>query len=98
VKMNLSVEQLNVCSHTLYVKHGLPFLSSEFSSKLISDMFDRKYSSARTKSEVIANQCTGLFKKKYTLSRIYFTKSTDAKSTSCVRMERKSHKVLISMI
>jgi hypothetical protein len=42
--------------------------------------------------------CTGLFKKKYTLSEIYFTKTTDAKSMSCVRMERKSLKVLISMI
>jgi hypothetical protein len=38
---------------------------------------------------------TGLFKKKYTLSKIYFTKNTDAKSMSCVRMERKSLKVLI---
>jgi hypothetical protein len=41
---------------------------------------------------------TGLLKKKYTLSKIYFTKTTDAKSMSCVRMERKSLKVLISMI
>jgi hypothetical protein len=41
---------------------------------------------------------TGLFKKKYTLSKVYFTKTTDAKSTSCVRMERKSLKVLTSMI
>jgi hypothetical protein len=38
---------------------------------------------------------TGLFKKKYTLSKIYFTKTTDAKSMSCVQMERKSLKVLI---
>jgi hypothetical protein len=29
---------------------------------------------------------------KYTLSKIYFTKSTDANSMSCVRMERKSLK------
>jgi hypothetical protein len=36
--------------------------------------------------------CTGLFKKKYTLSEIYFTITTDAKSMSCVRMERKSLK------
>jgi hypothetical protein len=35
---------------------------------------------------------TGLFEKKYTLSEIYFTKTTDAKSMSCVRMERKSLK------
>jgi hypothetical protein len=41
---------------------------------------------------------TGLFKKKYTLSKIYFTKTTDAKSMSYVRMERKSLKVLISMV
>jgi hypothetical protein len=41
---------------------------------------------------------TGLFKKKYTLSKIDFTEATDAKSMSCVRMERKSLKVLISMI
>jgi hypothetical protein len=41
---------------------------------------------------------TGLFKKKCTLSKIYFTKTTDVKSISCVRMERKSLKVLISMI
>jgi hypothetical protein len=41
---------------------------------------------------------TGLFKKKYKLSKIYFTKTTDAKSISCVRMERKSLKVLILMI
>jgi hypothetical protein len=41
---------------------------------------------------------TGLFKKKYTFSKNYFTKTTDAKSISCVRMERKSLKVLISMI
>jgi hypothetical protein len=33
---------------------------------------------------------TGLFKKKYTLSEIYFTKTTGVKSMSCVRMERKS--------
>jgi hypothetical protein len=39
---------------------------------------------------------TGLFKKKNTLSKINFTKSTDAKSISCVRMERKYLKVLIS--
>jgi hypothetical protein len=37
-----------------------------------------------------AYQYTGLFKKKYTLSKIYFTKTTDAKSMSCVRIERKS--------
>jgi hypothetical protein len=41
---------------------------------------------------------TELFKKKYKLSEIYFTKITDAKSMSCVRMKRKSLKVLISMI
>jgi hypothetical protein len=41
---------------------------------------------------------TGLFQKKYTLSKIYFTKTTDAKSMSCVRIERKSLKVLISII
>jgi hypothetical protein len=41
---------------------------------------------------------TGLFRKKYTLSKIYFTKTADAKSMHCVRMERKSLKVLISMI
>jgi hypothetical protein len=41
---------------------------------------------------------TGLLKKQYTLSKIYFTKTTDDKSMSCVRMERKSLKVLISMI
>jgi hypothetical protein len=41
---------------------------------------------------------TGLFKKKYTLSKIYFTKTSDAKSMFCVRMERKSLKVLMSMI
>jgi hypothetical protein len=41
---------------------------------------------------------TGLFKKKHTISKIYFAKTTDAKSMSCVRMERKSLKVLISMI
>jgi hypothetical protein len=39
-----------------------------------------------------------LFKKKYTLSKIYFTKTTDSKSMACVWMERKSLKVLISMI
>jgi hypothetical protein len=33
---------------------------------------------------------TGLFKKKCTLSKIYFTKTTDAKSMYCVRMEKKS--------
>jgi hypothetical protein len=38
---------------------------------------------------------TGLLKKKYTLSKFYFTKTTDAKSMSCVRMERKSLKVPI---
>jgi hypothetical protein len=38
---------------------------------------------------------TGLFKKKYTLSKIYFTKTTDAKSMFCVRTERKSLEVLI---
>jgi hypothetical protein len=37
-------------------------------------------------------------KKKCTHSKIYFTKTTDVKSMSCVRMERKSPKVLISMI
>jgi hypothetical protein len=36
---------------------------------------------------------TGLFKKKSKLSKIYFTKTTDTKSMSCVRMERKSLKV-----
>jgi hypothetical protein len=36
-----------------------------------------------------------VIKNKYTLSKIYFIKTTDAKSMSCVRMERKSHKVLI---
>jgi hypothetical protein len=46
----------------------------------------------------ICSRYTGLFKKKYTLPKIYFTKTTDAKSMSCVRMERKSLKVLISMI
>jgi hypothetical protein len=35
---------------------------------------------------------TGSFKKKYTLSKMYFTKTTDDKSMSCVRMERKSLK------
>jgi hypothetical protein len=34
---------------------------------------------------------TGLFRKKYKLSKMYFT-TTDAKSMSCVRMERKSLK------
>jgi hypothetical protein len=38
---------------------------------------------------------TGLFKNKYTLSKISFTKTADDKSMSCVRMERKSLKVLI---
>jgi hypothetical protein len=38
---------------------------------------------------------TGLFKKKYTLSKIYFTKTTDVKSMSCVRTEKKSLRVLI---
>jgi hypothetical protein len=38
--------------------------------------------------------CSGLFKKKFTLSKIYFTKTTDAKSVSCVWLERKSLKVL----
>jgi hypothetical protein len=42
--------------------------------------------------------CTGLFKKKKILSEMYFTKTTDVKSMFCVRMERKSLKVLISMI
>jgi hypothetical protein len=41
---------------------------------------------------------TGLLKKKNTLTKIYFTKTADAKSMSCVRMERKSLIVLISMI
>jgi hypothetical protein len=41
---------------------------------------------------------TGLLKKKYTLSIIYFTKITDAKSMSCVRIGRKYLKVLLSMI
>jgi hypothetical protein len=40
----------------------------------------------------LKNQNTGLFKKKYTLSKIHFTKTTDAKSMSCVWMERKSLK------
>jgi hypothetical protein len=34
----------------------------------------------------------------HALSKIYFTKTTEAKSMSCVRMERKSLKVLISMV
>jgi hypothetical protein len=38
---------------------------------------------------------TGLIKKKYTLPKIYFTKTTDAKFMSRVQMERKSLKVLI---
>jgi hypothetical protein len=38
---------------------------------------------------------TGLLEKKYTLSKIYFTKTTDAKSVSCVGMERKYLKVMI---
>jgi hypothetical protein len=38
---------------------------------------------------------TELFKKKYKLSKIYFTETTDAKFTFCVRMERKSLKALI---
>jgi hypothetical protein len=41
---------------------------------------------------------TGLFKKKYTISKFYFTKTTDAISMSCVRMERKSLRGLISTI
>jgi hypothetical protein len=41
---------------------------------------------------------TGLSKNKYKLPKIYFTKTTDAKSISCVRMEMKSLKVLISII
>jgi hypothetical protein len=41
---------------------------------------------------------TVLLKKKYTLSKIYFTKPTGAKSMTCVRMGRKSLKGLISMI
>jgi hypothetical protein len=41
---------------------------------------------------------TGLFEKKYTLSKIYFTKTTDAKFMFCVQIEMKSLKVLISMI
>jgi hypothetical protein len=41
---------------------------------------------------------TGLFKKKYKLSKIYFTKTIEAKSMPCVWMERKSIKVLISII
>jgi hypothetical protein len=49
-------------------------------------------------SAVESNDYTGLFKKKYTLSKMYFTKTVDAKSMSCVRMERKSLKVLILMI
>jgi hypothetical protein len=44
---------------------------------------------------VICAVCTGLFEKKYTLSEIYFTKTADAESMSCVRMERKSLNVLI---
>jgi hypothetical protein len=44
---------------------------------------------------VLITHSTGLLKKKYTLSKIYFTKITDAKSMSCVRIERKSLKVLI---
>jgi hypothetical protein len=42
--------------------------------------------------------CTGLFKKKYKLLKNYFKRTADAKLMSCVRMERKSLKVLISMI
>jgi hypothetical protein len=38
---------------------------------------------------------TELLKKKYKRSKIYFTKITDAKSMSCVRMERKFLKILI---
>jgi hypothetical protein len=34
-------------------------------------------------------QNTGLLKKKYTFSKMYFTITSDAKSMSCVRMERK---------
>jgi hypothetical protein len=41
---------------------------------------------------------TELLKNKFTISKFYFTKTTDVKSMSCVRMERKSLKVLISMI
>jgi hypothetical protein len=48
------------------------------------------------KSHIRTN--TELFKKKYTLSKIYFTKTTDAKSMSRVQMETKSLKVMISMI
>jgi hypothetical protein len=33
---------------------------------------------------------SGLLNKKHTLSKIYFAKTTDAKSMSCIRMERKS--------
>jgi hypothetical protein len=41
---------------------------------------------------------TWLLKNKYTLLKIYFTKTTDAKFMFYVRMERKSLKVLILMI
>jgi hypothetical protein len=41
---------------------------------------------------------TGLYKKKYALSKIYFTKTTHDKPMSYVRIEGKSLKVLISMI
>jgi hypothetical protein len=40
--------------------------------------------------DIGVNESTGLFKQKYTLSKMYFTKTTDTKSMSCVRMERKS--------
>jgi hypothetical protein len=48
--------------------------------------------------QVLCIEYTGLFKKKYTLSKIYFTKTTEPKFMSCVLTERKSLKVLISMI
>jgi hypothetical protein len=54
--------------------------------------------SARELSRATTLLYTGLLKKKYTHSKIYFTETTDAKFMSCVRMERKSLRVLISMI
>jgi hypothetical protein len=45
--------------------------------------------------ETMLQRNTGLYKKRHTLLKIYFTKTVDAKSMSCVRMERKSLRVLI---
>jgi hypothetical protein len=39
-----------------------------------------------------------VIQKKYTLPKNYFPKTTDSKSMSCVRIETKSLKVLMSMI